>query len=720
MKNFKILMMIFIFNFLLLTSHFSFLYASDWPSFRGNLQNTGYTDEVVTPPLNLGWQIKLPNNSTIASSPVVSSGILYIASEDGFIYALNSFTGEILWKFKTESAIRGTPYAGEDSVWTTSGDGYIYSFDKIFGRLLFKSQTGGQDASSPILSDGKVYIGSGYPKNEVMCFDGLLGNLLGSYKTGQPIYSSPAIYSDSVYIGSDDGKFYGLSKDLVPQKEFKPDKGLIYFSSPAVDNDIIYGLSGDYDKNFYAWDLNTGMEKWRYPTGTNPAKYVMISSPAVANNLVYFAMGFPTAYLYALNKDALTLAFKQDIGSSLERGILSSPAISDKVLYIGSGSSKLYAIDALSGATLHTENLLGPTVSSPAISEGIVYITTIDGNIYSFEGNNPLGLKVNSPNNLITTSSNITVSGEVNIGVNLKVKGEDVDTTTGSFSKDLVLSQGKNRIEISATDGTNTVTYYRTVLYDESYKSEDVSGDKESTITSLDGTEVYIPEGVISGTYNLIILKPGQTFSDPPNPELKGTSILREIILKDENGAVLKGKLGGRIKITIPYSDTDIAGIKEENLRVFYYNDEKGEWEIAGTGQVVDLQNYKISVWVDHLSVFRIFEILVSDKLMFEAVNYPNPFSPNRVVGETANDYGTYFAFRLSKDANITIEIFTITGEKIKTINASGSIGFNKVLWGGINDRGELVANGVYIYRITAQAFSGEKHVIKGKMAVLR
>lgn len=720
MKNFKILMMIFIFNFLLLTSHFSFLYASDWQSFRGNLQNTGYTDEVVMPPLSLGWQIKLPNNSTIVSSPVVSSGILYVTSEDGFIYALNAFDGTILWKCKTGSAIRGTPYAYEDSVWTTSGDGYIYKFDSLFGKLLFKSQTGGQDASSPILSDGKLYIGSGYPKNEVMCFDATSGNLLGSYKTSQPIYSSPAILSDSVYIGSDDGKFYRLSKDLVPQKEFKPDKGLIYFSSPAVDNDIIYGLSGDYDKNFYAWDLNTGMEKWRYPTDTNPNKYVMISSPAVGNGLVYAGMGFPTTTLFAIDKNTGTLSWSQNIGSSLQRAYTSSPAVSSKVVYVGSGSGKLYALDADNGGILDEETLSGPTVSSPAISEGIVYITTIDGNIHSFEGKNPLNLKVNSPNNLITTSANITVSGTVNIGVHLKVKGEDVDTTTGSFSKNLILNQGKNKIEISATDEVNTVTYYRTILYDDSYKSEDVSGDKESTTESPDGTEVYIPEGVISGTYNLIILSPLQTFSDPPNPELKGTSILREIILKDENGAVLKGKLGGKIKITIPYSDTDIAGIKEENLRVFYYNDEKGKWEIAGTEQVVDLQNYKISVWVDHLSVFRIFEILVSDKLMFEAVNYPNPFSPNRVVGETSNDYGTYFAFRLSKDASITIEIFTITGEKIKTINTTGLIGFNKVLWGGINDRGELVANGVYIYRITAQSISGEKHVIKGKMAVLR
>ena len=90
---------------------------------------------------------------------------------------------------------------------------------------------------------------------------------------------------------------------------------------------------------------------------------------------------------------------------------------------------------------------------------------------------------------------------------------------------------------------------------------------------------------------------------------------------------------------------------------------------------------------------------------------YPNPFNP---------DMGSVnIRYSLSKDANITIEIYDASGELATTLiegeSKSRLIEYSES-WDGRNDQGDIVANGVYFYLITTTA--DEKAA--GKIAVLR
>jgi VWFA-related protein len=90
---------------------------------------------------------------------------------------------------------------------------------------------------------------------------------------------------------------------------------------------------------------------------------------------------------------------------------------------------------------------------------------------------------------------------------------------------------------------------------------------------------------------------------------------------------------------------------------------------------------------------------------------YPNPFNPE--MGYVNIRYS------LSKDANVTIKIYDISGELVTTLieeqPKEKGIEYSEP-WDGRNDRGDIVANGVYFYLITTT--NGEKAV--GKIAVLR
>jgi hypothetical protein len=76
--------------------------------------------------------------------------------------------------------------------------------------------------------------------------------------------------------------------------------------------------------------------------------------------------------------------------------------------------------------------------------------------------------------------------------------------------------------------------------------------------------------------------------------------------------------------------------------------------------------------------------------------NYPNPFNPS-----------TNISFTLGKATRARVEVFNILGALIATpFNGQASAGQNLVVWDGRNDSGELVASGVYLYRLSTDSYS--------------
>jgi hypothetical protein len=70
--------------------------------------------------------------------------------------------------------------------------------------------------------------------------------------------------------------------------------------------------------------------------------------------------------------------------------------------------------------------------------------------------------------------------------------------------------------------------------------------------------------------------------------------------------------------------------------------------------------------------------------------NYPNPFNPDTRIG-----------FSLRTASWVTLEVIDLLGRKVQVLaDGDFSAGEHEVTWDGRNRRGELVASGVYFYRI--------------------
>ena len=80
----------------------------------------------------------------------------------------------------------------------------------------------------------------------------------------------------------------------------------------------------------------------------------------------------------------------------------------------------------------------------------------------------------------------------------------------------------------------------------------------------------------------------------------------------------------------------------------------------------------------------------VTDPMDFAAevvLNYPNPFTES-----------TYFLVNLTDPADIELDIFTVSGKKIRTLRQRGDAGEAWIFWDGRDSTGDAIANGTYLY----------------------
>ncbi|MFQ5640155.1 MAG: DNRLRE domain-containing protein [bacterium] len=87
------------------------------------------------------------------------------------------------------------------------------------------------------------------------------------------------------------------------------------------------------------------------------------------------------------------------------------------------------------------------------------------------------------------------------------------------------------------------------------------------------------------------------------------------------------------------------------------------------------------------------------------AQNYPNPFNPTTVINYTIPQSHNV--------TNVKLEIFNILGQKVRTlVNTPYQAGSHSVRWDGADDAGELLAVGVYVYRLQAGRFVERKKML--------
>jgi len=264
--------------------------------------------------------------------------------------------------------------------------------------VKWKFKTGGAIVSSPAVSGDAVYFGSS--DHNFYAVQAASGALRWKFPTHGRVTSSPAVSDGHVYFGSYDSNFYALDAasgallwkfatagerrfsgrhlhGAEPAAEVMPDPFDVFLSSPALADGVVYFGSGD--GNVYALDAASGTLRWKFHTGS-----VVHASPAIANGTLY--VGSWDSYFYALEaatgKERWRFKTGEDPKINNQVGIQSSAVVADGVVYFGCRDSHLYAVDAARG-TQRWAFSTGDSwvIASPVVRDGAVYFATSDSGL---------------------------------------------------------------------------------------------------------------------------------------------------------------------------------------------------------------------------------------------------------------------------------------------------------------------------------------------------
>jgi outer membrane protein assembly factor BamB len=329
------------------------------------------------------WTYTPDTDGYFVTGCAVAYGMVYELNKDGYLYALDVETGDLVWKYLGPGTIlwSGFPTVADGKIYATTSEIAAYGgevgtsefacLDAYTGRLIWKLP---MEALAPresvAVAYGNLYL---IPGNVTAAVDSISGSeyttmdqvwAIGTSKisvSSWPMWRADAAHSSTAQEGP---------SNLTLAWKFTTNGAVI--SSPSVADGIVY--VGSQDKNIYAIGAWSGNLIWKFTT-----QGAIESSPAVANGKVY--TGGDDGYVYCLDAYTGTLIWKTFVNGNLPYTygslvLKSSPAVSGDRVYIGSLDGSLYALNVNDGNIDWKFDTGGTILCSPAVADGAVYFTS--------------------------------------------------------------------------------------------------------------------------------------------------------------------------------------------------------------------------------------------------------------------------------------------------------------------------------------------------------
>lgn len=286
----------------------------------------------------------------IVSSPAVVAGRVYIG--EGFhedsgcrLRCLDAKTGDPIWSFTTASHVESTPFITQGRLYFSAGADGIYCIDALAGEEIWHYPAVHADIS-PLVKDGKVYFGTGYGQYKMYALDAQTGDEIWSTPAPYSVWGNPSGYENLVFFGLGKGNFSESAS--IPEGKvvaLNAETGDIVWEYEAEDAVLTaiavhngYVTFGSRDGYVYTLTATSGELNWKtYLQGA------VVSSPAVTQDAVYAATGNGSIFSLSVNDGSIKWEYDaQEVAIGLN--FMSSPAIANEKLYIGSNNRYIFCI----------------------------------------------------------------------------------------------------------------------------------------------------------------------------------------------------------------------------------------------------------------------------------------------------------------------------------------------------------------------------------------
>ena len=334
------------------------------------------------------------------SGPTVQDGIIYVASKDGGVVAVNSSNRDVLWFYEMVTtsggglgcgptsipmAIYATPIVYGDSVYVGTYSGEVYALSTADGEVIWVYPPKGEGyigavVGSPVIANGIIYASSSDGKVYALNTTNGKRKWETDHALADKLWTSPAVVGDTLYISTFDGHIHALSIETGGLLDWSFQSEAGFASSPVIDEDTMF--LGSFDRYLYAIEIggNESMWKWKFPQ-EKPAGNWFWASPIVNEGIVYASC--LNGKLYAIEAETGQVVWEFDAGSP----IVSSPVLMDNLLIVIDESGTVYVFDLSTeledeAAPLKIISIDADVRSSFCAQEGLVYIRGEDNWMY--------------------------------------------------------------------------------------------------------------------------------------------------------------------------------------------------------------------------------------------------------------------------------------------------------------------------------------------------
>lgn len=248
---------------------------------------TWFSDDEANPPTPLVdiaseatlrrlWSVNVGNGqgkNYTEITPAIDNGVIYAASENGNVYAIDMTSGSTIWRIRIDGVVTGGVGAGRGLVMIATESAEIIALEQSSGEIKWRHGVTSEVLSAPQTNGDIVVAQSVDDKLVALDFDD--GEQRWIYETTQPALtlrgsSKPAITTDAVIAGfsngtlvavtARDGVFRWEERVAVPEGEYDIDRVI------DVDGDLLLDggriLASSYQGNLMAFEVTTGRIVW--------------------------------------------------------------------------------------------------------------------------------------------------------------------------------------------------------------------------------------------------------------------------------------------------------------------------------------------------------------------------------------------------------------------------------------------------------------------------
>ena len=248
---------------------------------------TWFSDDEVNPPTPLVditseatlrrlWNVNIGNGqggNYTEITPAIDSGIIYAASENGNVYAVDMDSGNTIWRVSIDGVVTGGVGAGRGVVMIATESAELIVLEQSTGVIKWRHGVSSEVLSAPQTNGDIIVAQTVDDKLVALNFED--GEQRWIYETTQPALtlrgsSKPVITPESVIAGfsngtlvaveARDGIFRWEERVAVPEGEYDIDRVI------DVDGDLLLDggriLAASYQGNLMAFEVTTGRIVW--------------------------------------------------------------------------------------------------------------------------------------------------------------------------------------------------------------------------------------------------------------------------------------------------------------------------------------------------------------------------------------------------------------------------------------------------------------------------